>query len=902
MRFQLLSWLLLLVFLPIFFRFDIISVRSLCLDDQSSLLFQLKQNLSFNNNSTSLKLLSWNSSTDCCYWKGVTCDGAGARVTGLDLSSEWITGGIDNSSSLFDLGYLQRLNLAGNRFNYTQIPSGFDRLRSLIYLNLSNSGFGGQIPIGISRLTRLVSLDLSSTYPVFLSLKLENPNLRTLVWNLSSLMELRLDGVNISAQGREWCQALSSALPKLQVLSLSNCYLSGPLDSSLPNLTSLSEIYLNQNNLSAEVPEFFANFLNLTSLLLRYCGLNGTFPEKIFQLQMLQTLDLSSNPLLRGFLPEFPQNRSLQTLVLSDTNFSGKLPNSVGNLKLLSKLELAGCGFKGSIPSSMANLTQLVYLDFSLNNFSGPIPSLGLSKNLSQIILAHNRLAGPIPYSHWDSIVNLDLRNNSLTGHIPSSLFALPSLQKLRLDNNQLTGGLGEFFNASSSLLDTLDLSSNKLEGPIPKAVFELRGLKILTLSSNKFNGTLGLIIIQNLRNLSNLDLSYNSLSIDTAAINNSVLSSLPKIRTLKLASCNLSVFPDFLRNQSKLSHLDLSENEIRGLIPKWIWNIGDGTLVHLNLSRNLLEDLERPLPNLSSSKLAILDLHKNLLRGSIPDPPPLASFLDYSNNEFTSIIPSNISNYLGVTIFLSLSGNKLSGEIPISICEATYLQVLDLSNNSLSGLIPPCLADMSVNLNILNLRGNDLNGTFPQTFGDGCSLRTLDLNGNQLEGQVSRTLANCTGLEVLDLGNNQLNDTFPFWLGSLPQLRVLVLRSNRFHGSIIHPGTNCTFPMLQILDLSSNDFTGSLPSQCFLSWKGMITSEDEAQSKLKHQMVILKFGFLELSHLYYQDAVTVTLKGLELEMVKILSVFASIDFSNNNFQGEIPEVMGDLNSLCVLN
>ncbi|KAF8376777.1 hypothetical protein HHK36_031557 [Tetracentron sinense] len=793
MRFQLLSWLLLLAFLPIFFGIDTISVHSVCLDDQ--LLLQLKWNLSFST-STSVKLVSWNSSTDCCNWTGVTCDEAGAHVTGLDLSSESIKGGIDNSSSLFDLRYLQRLNLAGNRFNYTQIPSGFDRLGNLTYLNLSNSGFGGQIPIGISRLMRLVSLDLSTLFPGFLSFKLENPSLRTLVWNLSSLVELRLDGVNISAQGREWCQPLSSALPKLKVLSLSNCNLSGPLDSSLQNITLLSEIYLNQNNLSAEIPEFFANFSYLTSLLLRSCGLNGIFPGKIFQLPMLQTLDLSRNPLLHGFLPEFPPNRSLQTLVLSDTNFAGKLPDSVGNLKLLSKLELARCGFNGSIPSSMANLTQLVYLDFTLNNFSGPIPSLRLSENLSQIILAHNCLAGPIPSTHWDSLVNLDLRNNSLTEHIPSSLFALPSLQKLLLANNQLTGGFGEFFNASSSLLDTLDLSSNKLEGPIPKAVFELCDLKILTLSSNNFNGTLHLTIIQKLRNLSSLDF-------------------------------HITAYPSIL-----------------------------------------LPDLERPLPNLSSSQLAILDLHNNLLRGSIPNLPPFASVLDYSNNNFNSVIPSNI--------------------------------VLDLSNNSLSGLIPPCLADKSVSLNILNLRRNGLNGTFSLTFPNGCNLRTLDLNGNRLEGQVSRTLNNCIGLEVLDLGNNQLNDTFPYWLGSLPQLRVLVLRSNKFHGSIKNTGTNCTFPMLQIVDLSSNDFTGSLPSQCFLCWKGMIISENEAQSKLKHQ--ILRFGFLELSHLYYQDAVTVTLKGLEMELVKILTVFASIDFSNNSFRGGIPDEIGDLKSLYVLN
>ncbi|KAF8397252.1 hypothetical protein HHK36_016162 [Tetracentron sinense] len=846
-----------------------------CLHDQRLLLLQLKKSLSFNY-STSLKLVSWNSTPDCCTWNGVICDEAAAYVTGLDISSEGITGGINSSSSLFNLGYLQSLNLANNSLGYTQIPSGFGRLSNLTHLNLSNSGFSGQVPIEISHLSRLVSLDLS-IFPFHVPLKLEDPDLRALVRNLSRLRELRLDGVNISAPGSEWCQTLSSALPNLQVLSLSNCYLWGPLDSTLLNLHSLSEIHLNQNNISAEVPASFANFSNLTTLHLSSCELSGKFPEKIFQIRALRTLDISNNPSLLGSLPEFPPDGSLQTLELSHTNFSETLPDSIGNLRFLSKLQLAHCDFNGSIPSSIGNLTQLLILDMSYNKFIGKIPSFDSFKNLTQINLAHNRLGGVIP----------------------PSLFSLTSLQKLQLAHNQLTGQLGEFFNVSSSLLDTLDLTGNKLQGPIPVSFFELRSLKILALSSNNFSGTVQLNMIQKLGNLSNLDLSYNRLSITSDG--NSTSSSFPKIDTLKLASCKLSVFPDFLKTQSQLSHLDLSDNQIHGLIPNWIWKIGNLTLRHLNLSHNMLDDVERPLPDFSSSQLAVLDLHKNMLQGPILILPPFATVLDYSSNNFSSTIPANITEYLAFAIFFSLSSNKLTGQIPPLICHAGFLQVLDLSSNNLSGEIPACLDNLGRTLRVLNLRQNNFHGTIPpQVFPGGCVLRTLDLNGNRLEGRVPRTLANCTMLEVLDLGNNQINDTFPSWLRNLTHLRVLVLRSNKFHGTIGCPGPADTFRMLQIIDLSSNEFTGNLPPECFLRWNGMMISEDESESKQKH--TILKFGFLELSQLYYQDAVTVTSKGLQMELVKILTVFFSIDLSNNRFQGEIPEEIGRLKSLYVLN
>ena len=52
----------------------------------------------------------------------------------------------------------------------------------------------------------------------------------------------------------------------------------------------------------------------------------------------------------------------------------------------------------------------------------------------------------------------------------------------------------------------------------------------------------------------------------------------------------------------------------------------------------------------------------------------------------------------------------------------------------------------------------------------------------------------------------------------------------------------------------------------------------------------------------YYEDSVTVMNKGFEMVLVKILTIFTSIDLSNNNFSGIIPSSIGDLHSLIVLN
>ncbi|KAM1525481.1 hypothetical protein ACFX10_009940 [Malus domestica] len=903
MKTRRLSWLFLLRICCVSLSIHMFVDSSQCPGDQQSLLLHLKTTLTFDP-ATSQKLVNWNNGSDYCSWEGVSCkEGC---VSNLDLSFESITGGLDNSSSLFRLKSIDHLNLAYNNFKYTQIPSEFKQLTGLSNLNLSNAGFAGQVPIEISHLTRLVTLDLSTFYfPGTPSLNLENPKLNVLLANFSELVELYLDGVNISAQGTEWCQAISSSLPKLRVLSLSACSLSGPIDSSLLKLQSLSVIRLDYNDFSIQVPEFFSKFPNLTSLHLSYScpygtcsGLYGTFPEKIFQVPTLQTIDLSGNQQLQGSLPEFPKNACLRSLVLSGANFSGQLlPNSIGNLKMLSDIDISGCNFTGSIPRSIVDLHQLVYFDLSSNKFNGSIPSFSMAKNLTLIDLSYNQLTGQINSTHWENLtnlMNLHLGSNQLDGTIPPSLFSLPLLQKLQISNNHFSGHLPKFSNVSSYLLDTLDLSYNKLEGSIPMSILRFRGLKILLLSSNNFTGSFLLNDIQHLRNLSSLDLSFNSLSINYNDTNSSH-SSFPKITNLKLASGNLRRIPGFLRNQSTLSTLDLSQNQIHGEIPNWIWRLSN--LVQLNLSCNSLVTLEGPFLNLPSY-LLVLDLHSNQLQGPIPMLPPSASYLDYSGNNFSSSIPADIGDFLMSTVFFSLASNNFHGIIPESVCKATSLQVLDLSNNSLSGMIPQCLTARGRPIGVLNLRTNNLTGAIPDKFPRDCSLKTLDMNGNQVGGRFPESLGNCKLLEVLNLGNNQISGTFPCSLIKMPRLRVLVLRSNKFYGRIGCPKTYGSWPMLQIIDLAHNNFSGQILGRCLKTWQAMMADEGAGLSQLNH----IQFQVLYFSQIYYNDKVFVTTKGLEMELVRILTIFTSIDFSGNKFTGSIPVEMGELKSLYVLN
>ncbi|PIM99235.1 Leucine-rich repeat protein [Handroanthus impetiginosus] len=854
-----------LFFLSVFCITCILPAFGQCLDDQKSLLLGLRNSLRFDL-SYSTKLVHWNHTKDCCNWDGVECDVFG-HVISLQLDNETISGGIENSEYLFNLSYLEKLNLAFNSFNYIQIPKGISNLANLTHLNLSSNGFAGQVPCEVLRLKKLVSLDLSHNYYFASQLKLENPDLNMLAQNLKELKELYLDLVNISAQGNDWCHAISSSLPDLRILSLRYCSLSGPIDSSLLELRRLSVLQLDGNDLASEVPDFLANFSGLTTLSLRFCSLLGSFPEKIFEMPSLQNLDLSDNILLSGTFPNFLHNGSLRTIVLSHTNFSGTLPDSIGNLTILSRLYLSGCSFFGPIPLTVGNLTELTDLDLSDNNFISSIPSFNLSKKLTY----------------------LDASYNSLTGNVPSSLFALPSLIWLWLSDNEFHGQVQELSNLSSSSLKVLDVRYNHLEGPIPKFFSELEQLTRLLLSSNKFNGTVQLEMFKN-PHLYILDLSHNDLLVQLTDSDSS-LPPFPNIKMLGLASCKLQRFANLLR-QSSLTTLDLSSNELKGEIPNWIWEIGYGSLINLNLSNNLLHSFQKPY---KFPSLHVLDLHSNQLQGELPIPPLSSLYVDYSYNYFTNSIPNDIGHFLSNADFFSVSNNNLTGEIPPSICSATALQVLDLSANALTGGIPPCLPKKK-KLGVLSLGKNNLSGTIPDTFSVNCSLKTLDLQKNALNGKIPGSLANCPFLEVLNIGNNRFEDTFPCML-TTTRLHVLILRSNKFYGDLHCPKAFQEWSYLQIIDISTNNFSGDFSLLNFSKWKGMIRANDNKKSQYDH----LRLDFSEVGG-HYQDAVTVTMKGLVMELTKILLIFTCIDLSNNKFHGEIPYSIGDLKSLYVLN
>ncbi|KAF3437339.1 hypothetical protein FNV43_RR20092 [Rhamnella rubrinervis] len=837
-----------------------------CLESNREALLTFRNGLNDPQN----RLSSWKGS-NCCRWLGIRCENSTRAVIEVDLHNPHPQGS-DSSSrygfwnlsgeirpSLTKLKSLRHLDLSFNTFDSNPIPELFGSLKNLQYLNLSNSGFSGSIPPNLGNLSTLQYLDVE-----FLGLLVND-----LEWvtGLVSLKHLVMNGVDLSMVGSNWIRTLNK-LPSLTELHLSSCVLSGSINPPLPfvNLTSLSVLDLSLNQFNSKIPNWIINISSLITLDISYSGLFGRIPLGLSDLPNLQFLYLSGNDNLTASCYQLLRGRweKIQVLDLASNKLHGELPASIGNMTFLTYLDLFVNNVEGGIPSSIGKLGNLIFFRISGNNLTGTLPEFleGTEPlpSLQDLDLSNNHLVGKLPewLGQLENLVHLGLDYNSLNGPIPASMGLLQNLTDLGLGGNQLNGTLPESLGQLSEL-SSFDVSSNHLTGLVTETHFLKQGkLKYLHFSSNNF--------------------TFNVSSNWVPPF---------QVWNLDMRSCRLGPsFPAWLESQKEVKFLDFSNASISGPIPSWFWEISSN-LSLLNVSFNHLEG-QLPSP-LIVAPFADVDLSSNLFKGPIPLPIVEIELLDMSSNTLSGPIPSNIGDSLPNLVFLSLSGNHIIGEIPVSIGNMQYLGVIDLSNNNLTGSIPSSIANCSY-LKVLDLSKNNLSGHIPRSLGQLSMLQTLHVSDNNLSGELPSTFLKLSSLEMLDLGINRLKGKIPPWIGQgFQRLRILSLRSNAFSGEL--PTVLSKLSSLQVLDLAENQLNGSVPAS-FGNFKAITEFQD-----INHYLF---YGTYRGT--YYEDHMVVNTKGQSLRYTKTLSLVTSLDLSGNNLSGDLPGEMTRLLGLMVLN
>ncbi|PON89759.1 Leucine-rich repeat domain containing protein [Trema orientale] len=821
-----------------------------CHDDEKSALLQFKQSFVIDKAASTSqgaypKVSSWKSEgegSNCCLWDGVECDENTSHVVALDLSSSCLYGSIDSNSSLFLLSHLRRLDLADNHFNYSRIPTALRQFSRLTYLNLSMSRFFGQIPSEISHLSELSCLDLGFNYDENTgekSLELKNPNLGSLIQNLTSLEKL---------------------------------------DLSLVDMPST-------------IPDLLANFSSLVSLLLQDCGLYGEFPAHIFLLPNLEVLNVQSNEFLTGHFPEFKPSH-LSVVELGGTSFSGNIPSSVENLASLSLLDVSDCSFSGHIPSSLGKLSHLSALDLGNNNFNGHIPSS--LQNLTQLTsfsLYANKMTGPIPswLGNLTQLVYIYLHQNELDGLVPQSLSRLRNLEGLSLHHNNLVGTLifDVFLNMKS--LAYLELGNNKFSLLFGKknvnatvSKFKLLGLSSCNISSEFPN------FLRHQNQLEWLDLASNGIhGLIPQWMWNTSIKTLKAIDISNNSLTGFQVQPSAFLPWINLRILDLSFNMLQGKLP-----LPPQSISYYDVSNNRLNG-EIWAEICSFSSLLVLDLASNNFSGKIPQCSSgnfgnSLLILNLRNNSFDGSIPQTCTKTSNLRM-LDISHNKFQGKLPRSLATCVMLEHLDVADNHLIDIFPTWLGTLP-ELKHLIMKNNGFYGPIgkPRKRFEFSKLRVIDLSYNgftmELPSEYIFIWESMKDINVSDPAYTNVNIFV-----ELAEMYLNISIKYYYSTTIVHKRVERVYPKIQeafaAVDLSSNKFTGGIPN-VIGNLKGLRSLNLSNNKLIGH----IPSSLMNISDLESLDLSYNQLLGEISQQLTQLTFLQIFDVAHNRLTGPIPQ------------
>ncbi|PWA43345.1 Leucine-rich repeat-containing protein [Artemisia annua] len=570
-----------------------------CSQEQSEALLLFKHNLSsFNYPSDDCGsinhpiMMSWNTSTDCCNWDGVTCDHSTGDVIRLNLQCGMLQGTIHPDSSLFNLTHLTHLYLSGNSLNGT-LPSWLFTSPSLQYLFLDYNMFSGNVPFESFTSPSLKGLDLRYNNQL---------------------------GGQIDVQ-------TFPQLTNLTYLYLSNNNFSGELelDSLLSTLTNLDTLDLSYSGFSATTNN--ANhYVNprFSELYLASCKLK-VFPNSLRAMKQLVRLDLSSNE-IHGQIPHWAGEigGDLRYLYLQSNLIEGPFPPSICNMSSLMYLDMSNNRFGGSIPQCFGNITSsLRMIDMGNNSFQGTIPNAyGDCGFLEGLILNGNQLRGEVPssWSKCQSLKVVDFGNNHLNGTFPGWLGALPNLQALVLKSNNFHGHIQPSSTVDSPFpsLRVLDLSHNRFVGPLPAKYFQ------------NFNSMKN--VVKNSTTPEYLDMgggNYYSFVVGVKGVDREIPRLFVGLIIIDLSNNYFERgIPEIIGNLSSLKVLNLSHNSLNGRIPNSLGKLSE--IESLDLSWNQLTgNIPKSLAGIKG--LEVLNLSQNHLVGRIPKGTQFNTFQENS-------------------------------------------------------------------------------------------------------------------------------------------------------------------------------------------------------------------------------------------------------------------------------
>ncbi|KAI5063543.1 hypothetical protein GOP47_0022090 [Adiantum capillus-veneris] len=294
----------------------------------------------------------------------------------------------------------------------------------------------------------------TSIYPAYLAAaEFFSAKLATLLTSASvvSAVEEVKAGLGLSSYAGDPCLPLRFGYNWLNCsgttitsLSLSNYQTGGTIAEAINTLTSLTEIYMDGNDLQGEIPDLGA-LTNLKVLDLSNNGLHGSIPDSLATLKNLKVLNLQNNNLSGEIPAALLQRKQASTL---DFEFSGN-PLCETNAGVTCSVSPTPSTPRGNTPSSDSSTKKKSNIGVIIGAAVAGILVVGIGVAVAvYCFCCRNRpsstLEQPIN-KHQSSQQELSRRNQTpvITKVIPKSLYEF-TFQEIKDATNNFSSQIGK--------------------------------------------------------------------------------------------------------------------------------------------------------------------------------------------------------------------------------------------------------------------------------------------------------------------------------------------------------------------------------------------------------------------------------------------------------------------------
>lgn len=505
---------------------------------------------------------------------------------------------------------------------------------------------------------------------------------------------------------------------------------------------------------------------------------------------------------------------------------------------------------EGVFPDTSAE--DLALDDETAGNQFGGLEMLDLHGN--------NLQALPMGLRRLERLTTLNLVHNKLENSALKVISQINTLKDLKLGHNTLSGTLPTAI-CDLRHLETLDLQSNRLLA-LPEALRELVSLKVLNVSGNQLT-SLPMEALQDL-NLIELDTSGNALigslfplggtashpTLHTLRVTNNSLAALtfaesldlPQLRTLDVTNNHLTMLPP-VSGWTELITLIAGDNKISEL-PAGFTTLRK--LRHVNFTSNALRLLDPEIGRMESLESLMLaanplrerkfltmsasDIKQDLRSRLEPQASEEVGFaeqqgFDDARESFSPqpLFSPTSSWALKANSALDLSGRGLSDDVNDglgSFLQRNEVKQLNLASNRLTA-VPPALW-LGQDLKTLDLSGNSFGTMYLSDELELPSLQELNVSRCSITTlEPLMTQLSAPNLQTFNITVNRLTGALPSLRKSYPALTALLAGDNKFTSV-----TADSLRGLHTVNLASNDIE-QLPAEIGLLWDEGLKSLD---------------------------------------------------------------------------